>query len=265
MKYKTIMPKIDKINFEIPELQSMKKYPSDLYYIGNKKLLNNKKISIVGTRRPYNYTKEAVFNLSKELSLRGITIVSGCAMGVDAIAHQGAGAENTIAVMGNSLDIKYPSVNKTLIEEIENKGLILSQYKKNFKATRWSFVVRNEIVVALGEILIVAQADLKSGSMRSVEYALKMGKEIFVLPHRLNESKGTNQLLKEGLAKPILDINEFANRFKNIATKKIDDPFLAYCASNPSYEEAIKLYKEKIFEAELQGKIEIHNGKVKVL
>ncbi len=259
------MPKIKKVDFEILELQSMKKYPKELYYTGNKELLKRKKISIVGTRRPYGYTKEMVFSLSKELSRRDIVIVSGCAMGVDAVAHQGAGVENTIAVMGNSLDIRYPSVNKHLIEEIENNGLILSQYEKNFKATRWSFVVRNEIVVALGDILIVAQADLKSGSMRSVEYALKMGKEIFVLPHRIGESEGTNHLLKKGFAKPILDIEEFANRFKNITTQKTDDPFLSYCASNPSYEEAVKLYKEKIFEAELEGRIEVYNGKIKVL
>ncbi len=98
-------------------------------------------------------------------------------MGVDSIAHQNAGANNTIAIMANGLDIKYPNVNKSIITKIENEGLTLSQFKAGFKATPWSFVLRNEIVVSLGEILIVSEADLKSGSMRSVEYALKMGKK----------------------------------------------------------------------------------------
>ena len=248
----------------------MKKYPKELFYIGDSSLLFKKKVSIVGTRRPFGYTKEMTFKIAKELSDRGVVIVSGAAMGVDALAHSGAGAKNTIAVMGNSLDIRYPVVNKGLIEEIEKKGLVLSLYEKNFKATKWSFVIRNEIVVALGEVLIVPQADLKSGTMRSVEFALEMGKEIFVLPHRLGESEGTNYLLKNNLAEPIFDIKDFADQFgvkkdSDKEKKDLKDPFLIYLSTNPSYEEAVKKYKDRIFEAELEGIIEIVNGKIKLL
>ena len=74
------------------------------------------------------------------------------------------------------LDIRYPVINRPLIEGIENRGLILSQFNDGFRATGWSFVVRNELVVALGDLLIVTEADLKSGSMRSVEYGFENGK-----------------------------------------------------------------------------------------
>ena len=162
------------ISENIPALENMKKYPKELYGIGDINLLKRPKVSIVGTRRPSNYTKHFTYLLSQALSKRGVCLVSGAAMGVDAIVHNGAGAENTIAVVANSLDIRYPAINRLLIESIEKEGLMLSQFPKTFKATPWSFVVRNELVVALGDVLVVTEADENSGSMRSVEFALKM-------------------------------------------------------------------------------------------
>lgn len=246
------------IDFNIPELKLMAKEPKELFYIGNKDLLQNRMVSIVGTRRPCNYTKDLTFKLAQALAKRGVTIVSGGAMGVDAIAHRGATPSNTIAVMANGLDIKYPAVNKSLIADIEKNGLTLSFYKDGFKATKWSFVARNELVVALGTVLIVTEADLNSGSLRSVEYALKMQKDIYVLPHRLGESLGTNELLEKGLAQPIYNIEEFANKFGKIV--EIKDDFLNYLKQNPTLDEAIAKYGDKIYEAELEGLIAIENG-----
>ena len=246
------------VDFDIKELSLMKKEPKELFYIGNSKLINRTKVSIVGTRRPCNYTKDYTFKIAKALAKRGVVVVSGAAMGVDAIAHRGAGAKNTIAVMANGLDIKYPAVNKSLIEEMEREGLTLSFYKDGFKATKWSFVSRNELVVALGEILIVTEADLNSGSLRSVEFAQKMGKDIFVLPHRLGESEGTNMLLKECKATPIYDIESFANRFGELEEKS--DEFIEYLKTKPTLDEALLKYSDKIYEAELEGLIAIENG-----
>ena len=169
---------INVVDFDIPELNLMKKYPDTIYCKGDLSLLSRPKVSIVGTRRPSSYTKRYTYDIAKALSCRGVAIVSGAAMGVDAIAHLGAGVENTIAVMANGLSSRYPSVNRSMIEEIESRGLTLSQFDPDFKATAWSFVLRNEIVVALGESLIVTEADIDSGSMRSVEYALRMEKDI---------------------------------------------------------------------------------------
>lgn len=249
----------------IPHLEAMKKYPSTLFYKGNLDLLKRPKVSIVGTRRPSNYTRQYTFNLAKALAKRGVCVVSGAAMGVDAIAHEGAGEDNTIAVVANGLNIRYPAVNRGLIEGIENRGLVLSQFNDGFRASGWSFVVRNELVVALGDILVVTEADLDSGSMRSVEYALKMGKEIFVLPQRLGESLGTNQLLNEKRAKAIHDIEAFASRFGRGVNDEVEkDEFFYFCQNSPTFDESLEKYGDRVYEAELDGVITIQNGIVRL-
>ena len=250
----------------IPELDSMKKYPHQLFYEGNLALLKRPKVSIVGTRSPSTYTRQFTYVLSKALAKRGVCIVSGAAMGVDTIAHEGAGSENTIAVVANGLDIRYPVINQSLIESIEQEGLMLSQFNDGFRATGWSFVVRNELVVALGDILIVTEADLNSGSMRSVEYALKMGKEIWVLPHRLGESLGTNKLLLEGKAQMIKDVETFASRFgQAVESNIVKDDFFYFCQTSPTFDETVKQFGDRVYEAELEGSITIHNGIVMLL
>jgi len=250
------------IDFHIGALDAMKRYPETLYYQGNLALLEAKKVSIVGTRRPNAYTKTMVTQLASALSRRGVVVVSGAAMGVDALAHRGAGAEHTIAVMGNGLNYRYPAVNASLIEEIEQKGLVLSQFEPDFKARPWSFVVRNEMVVALGEVLIVAQADRQSGTMRSVAFAKKMGKPIYVLPHRIGESEGTNDLLKEGSAEAIFDIEAFADRFGSEEVFQDEDEFIIFCKRSPTYEEAVQKFGQRVFEAELEGVIMVQDGRI---
>jgi len=249
----------------VPHLEAMHKYPSTLFFKGDLTLLDRPKVSIVGTRRPSTYTRQSVFSLACALVKRGVCVVSGAAMGVDAIAHEGAGPSNTIAVVANGLDIRYPAINKNLIESIENQGLLLSQFNDGFRATGWSFVVRNELVVALGDILVVAQADINSGSMRSVEYALKMGKEIFVLPQRLDESLGTNQLLQENKAKSIYDIECFASQFGQSVEDDIEkDDFFYFCQKRPTFDESLEKFGDRVYEAELEGIITIQNGIVRL-
>lgn len=253
------------ITEHILALENMKKYPQELFYKGNLALLNRPKVSIVGSRRLSNYTRDVTYGLAKALSKRGVCVVSGAAMGVDAVAHEGAGAQNTIAVVANGLDIRYPTINKNLIEAIENKGLMLSQFNDGFRATGWSFVVRNELVVALGDILIVTEADLDSGSMRSVEYALRMGKKIYVLPQRLHESLGTNKLLEEGKAQCITDIEAFVSCFGEEVKSDIEkDDFFYFCQTSPTFDDTVSRFGDKIYEAELEGLVTIHNGIVRL-
>jgi len=251
----------------IPALDAMKKNPDPLYFQGDLSLLDRPKISIVGTRKPSPYTRQFTYDLAKALSRRGVAIVSGAAMGVDAIAHQGAGAANTIAVMANGLDIRYPAINAAMIVGIEQEGLVLSQFPDGQKAANWSFVVRNELVVALGEILIVAEADVGSGSMRSVEYALKMERPIYVLPHPLDTSRGTNTLLAQGLAQPIYDIDSFAGQFGVAPSNEgmARDEFFYFCQQAPTLDLAVELFGDRVYEAELTGEIRIENGRVGIL
>ena len=258
---------ICRLSEHIDELDSMRKYPDELYYIGKTNLLKRPKVSIVGTRRPLHYTKHFTQTLAKALASRGVCIVSGAAMGVDTAAHIGAGMSNTIAVVANSLDIRYPATNRRMIESIEQQGLIISQFAPTFRATPWSFVVRNEIVVALGDVLVVTEADINSGSMRSVEFALKMGKKIFVLPHRLDESLGTNQLLQKGLAEAIYDIEAFVGRYGVVPKdNRINkDEFFYFCQTQPTLDEAIARFGSRVYEAELEGIISVDNGLVQLV
>ena len=252
-----------KIQEHISELDSMKKYPEELFYEGNLALLKQVKVSIIGSRRPSKYSKELTHKLAKSLSQRGVSVVSGGAMGIDAIAHMGAGEFSTISVLPCGVDVKYPAVNKNLLSAIEKNGLLLSQFQNSFKATPWSFVVRNELVVALGDVLVVAEAELNSGSMRSIEFALKMGKKIYVLPQRLGESEATNQLLKEGKAEAIYSVEDFVSKFATLATPNVvSDEFLLYCEKNPTYEELLQKYPDRVFEAELNGEIKVLNAVV---
>lgn len=256
----------DTIPFLIDELGLMTQYPTNLYYKGSLELLLRPKISIVGTRRPNPYTRSITYELAKKLSSAGMVIVSGAAAGVDALAHQGAGVGNTIAILPCGIDIRYPKGNFELIGSIETQGLTLSQFEPAFEARAWSFVVRNEVVVALGECLIVTEADIGSGSMRSVDYALEMGKQIYVLPHRIRESEGTHRLLAQGKAIAIENIDDFvALVSKTAADAMTDTPFLAFCRSSPSYEEVLMKFPCEVFEAELSGAIDVRNGRVIVV
>ena len=252
---------IHKIDFNIKELEDIKKYPENIYYIGNTKLLNFIKIGIVGSRHPNNYARQKIGEISNKLSNAGICIVSGGAMGVDTIAHTNAKPSNTIMIAGTGLDKRYPKINSKLIQNIEEQGLVLSQFEKGTPSFPRNFAIRNSIIVALSKVLIVGYADKNSGTTRSIEYAIKMKKKIYVLPHRIGESEGTNELLEKGLATAIYDIDVFINKFASLKSDNgTIDKFLEYCSNNPIYDDAVIKYKEKVFEYEILGKIEIING-----
>ncbi len=106
--------------------------------------------------------------------------------------------------------------------------------------------------MALGEILVIAEAELDSGSMRSAEYALAMGKKIFVLPHRLGESSGTNALLQSYQATPIYDIETFASQFGAAVDECVQkDDFFYFCQGAPTFDETLAQFGDRVYEAEL--------------
>jgi DNA processing protein len=250
---------IKEISTDIEQFKILKKPPKTLFAMGNTSLLDTKMVSIVGTRRPISYTKEQTKRLALAFSSIGYSVVSGAAMGVDALAHDGA-MPNTIAVMANSLDVIYPKVNQKLISKIYEKALAISEYPNTTKATRYSFVIRNRLVVALGEVLIITEADLDSGTMRSAEIAKELGRDIYVLPHRLGESRGTQKLLADGDAKLITNIDSFVSKFGEV--KIVTDEEELFFKTVPTLKEALQKYGDKIYEYELEGKIEVKNLKV---
>ena len=221
----------------------------ELFYKGNLELLNRPKIAIVGSRKASKYTKETTFLLAKKLAKK-FTIISGGALGVDTEAHKGA-YPNTIFVSPSSLDIIYPKSNENLIKNIYQNSLAISEYEKNYRPHKYTFLQRNRIIVALSEFIIIAEADKQSGSMRSFEWAKKYNKKVYVLPHRINESSGTRYLASTNQAEVIWDIDEFCKNLGIEDNKKI-----------LNLNEALKKYGTQLYEMELDGRVNIKNGKV---
>ncbi|WP_457564475.1 DNA-processing protein DprA [Caminibacter sp.] len=230
-------------------LQNIRINDFKLFALGNLELLKKEKIAIVGSRRASKYSKEITFLLAKKLSKKFV-IVSGGALGIDTEAHKGA-FPNTIFVSPSSLDKIYPKANENLIKNIYKDALALSEYEKNHMPRKYTFLERNRIIVSLSDFVIIPEAEINSGSMRSFEWAKEMGKKVYVIPQRLNESSGTRYLARNSLAEVIWDIDEFC---KN---KGIEDE-----SKILSYKEAYKKYGERLFEMEILGEIEIKNGKV---
>lgn len=254
-----------KILKEIPKsLLDLPNPPKQLFYKGNTKLLKNTKVAIVGTRAPNQYTKALMPLIVKRIS-QYATIVSGGAIGVDKLAHINS-FPNTIMVSPSSLDIYYPLQNKKLIQDIEENALILSEYKKGYTPHRYSFLDRNRIVIALGDIVILPQGDINSGTSCSAKIALKLKKPIFTFPHRYSESPLTNSLLEDKKAEAIYNIDNFINKYfsrKKTINAQTNDEILEFCKSAPSFEDALIKFGNKILEYELMGLLVRENNLIK--
>lgn len=175
--------------------------PKKIYLIGNKDLLYQKGIAIVGARDATQYGKKIAYNLAKELSEQNIVIISGLAIGIDSYAHKGSLEKGTIAVLGSGIDNIYPKENLELAREIiKNKGCIISEYPLGTKPERLHFPQRNRIISGLSDGVVVIEASKKSGALITAEFALEQGKEVFAVPGDINkkQSEGTNQLIKDG-------------------------------------------------------------------
>ena len=190
--------------------------PISLYVKGNKEILSNKNIGIVGCRECTEYGKKAAKYFSYNLTKQNINIVSGLARGVDSYAHLGclstyyenknSGKANynygkTIAVVANGLDTIYPKENFELANQIiESGGVIVSEYPCGTKPDKLNFPARNRIISGISSGIIVVEAKQKSGTLITVDFALEQGREVFVVPGNINaiNSVGTNDLIKQG-------------------------------------------------------------------
>ena len=184
--------------------------PLALYLWG--KLPEGGSVAVVGSRRCSDYGRRVAYRLGRFLSERGIIVISGLALGIDSAAHRGAlaGGGRTVAVLGSSLDRIYPPSNAPLARRIvEAEGGIISEFPLGTGARREYFPRRNRIVSALSDAVVVVEAKERSGTFITVNYALDMGKEVFVVPGNIDSpfSRGTNRLLKEG-ATPLVDFEE---------------------------------------------------------
>lgn len=183
-------------------LKEIRDYPKELYYIGDPKLLEEKCVSIVGSRKTNQYGRSTAYSFGKALGQRGITVVSGMAVGIDTCAHEGALQEkgNTAAVLACGLDLCYPPRNRELKEKIESAGIVLSEYPPGTAAQRYYFPQRNRIISGLSPLTVVVQAGNRSGALITAELAADQGRDVGAVPGNIDSeyNLGSNKLLREG-------------------------------------------------------------------
>ena len=209
---------------QYPEcLRNIHTPPTKLYCMGNINLLSSFSIAMIGCREYTEYGKSMAMYFSYQLAKRNITIVSGLAKGIDGFSHIGAlrAGGNTIAVVGNGLDIIYPKEHKKLEQEIiQNGGVIVSEYPLGTKPDKYTFPARNRIISALSDGVFVIEAKEKSGTLITVDFALEQGKDIFALPGNITSrnSVGTNQLIGDG-AKCVIQVKDILEEYGNFFSK----------------------------------------------
>ncbi len=170
--------------------------PVLLYYKGNANLNNQKSLSIIGTRSNTDYGKRITEELIENLKEYQITIYSGLAFGIDAIAHKSALKNNltTVGVLAHGLHSIYPIQHKSLAKEMLLQGGLLTEFTKNTKADKHNFPRRNRIVAGISDATIVIETDVKGGSMITAELAFNYNKDLFAIPGRITDAKSSGCL-----------------------------------------------------------------------
>jgi DNA processing protein len=189
--------------------------PTVLYYLGD--FFDKKNLAIVGSRKATNYGQQIIDTIVPDLVAAGYTIVSGGAIGIDAMAHQAALAcgGKTIAILGSGLLKPYPSANKKLFAAIvEQGGVVASSYPLMAEGLPHHFPARNRIVTGLSQGCLVVQAAQKSGALISAHCALEQGREVFAVPGAFDDelSAGCHEIIQQG-AKLVVNSADILTEF----------------------------------------------------
>jgi len=183
-------------------LKQIDQPPPVLYLRGNLLPEDDWAVAIVGTRAVTPYGRQATEELADTLARNGITVVSGLARGVDAIAHTAAlkAGGRTLAVLGSGVDKIYPPEHRSLAEKMTAQGAILSDYAPGTPPDSVNFPPRNRIISALARAVVVIEAADTSGALITAEFAAGQGREVFALPGSIYapQSRGTNRLVAKG-------------------------------------------------------------------
>lgn len=181
--------------FQIPD-------PPPFIYVKGLLFAGDVAVAVVGSRRATSYGLMTTGKLSGELASRGVCVVSGLARGVDTAAHKGAlqAGGRTIGVLGCGIDRIYPPENRSLFEEMAQKGCLISEYPLGTMPLAENFPRRNRIISGLSCGVLVIEAAEKSGSLITAQYALEHGRDVFAVPGNISfaSSRGCNRLIKQG-------------------------------------------------------------------
>ncbi len=196
-----------------------------MYVNGNLNVEDEWAVAVVGTRRVTAYGRMVAMELAGFLARNGVTVVSGLARGVDAIAHQSAlqAGGRTIAVLGSGVDIVYPPEHAKMAKEIIAQGALISDYPIGTPPDGVNFPPRNRIISGLSLATVVVEAGETSGALITAEFAVEQGRDVFAVPGSIMapQSDGTNRLIEQG-ARPLLKMDEILETLKleNIPEKQ---------------------------------------------
>ncbi|NOY98469.1 MAG: DNA-protecting protein DprA [Chloroflexi bacterium] len=192
-------------------LREIAQSPPVLYLRGEVTADDMWAVAIVGTRRATSYGRQVAEELATFLAQNGVTVVSGLARGVDAIAHQAAlkAGGRTLAVLGSGVDRVYPPEHRTLAGKIIANGALISDYPPGTPPESSNFPPRNRIISGLSMATIVVEAGETSGALITAEFAVEQGREVFAVPGNIfaPQSKGANRLIQQG-AHPLLKVRD---------------------------------------------------------
>jgi DNA processing protein len=236
-------------------LKEIDQPPPVLYVRGSIQDEDTWAVAIVGTRRVTVYGRQVTEEVSRFLAINGVTVVSGLARGVDAIAHDSAlkASGRTFAVLGSGVDRIYPPENLSMAEKIIRQGAIISDYAPGTPPDGVNFPPRNRIISGLAQAVIVVEAGETSGALITAQFAAEQGREVFAVPGNINaiQSKGTNRLIQDGahpLLKPedVLDIlhleqiQQKSTARKLIPADETEAQLLGILGSEPIYIDEIQ-------------------------
>jgi DNA processing protein len=183
-------------------LRELNDAPLVLYAIGDPEVLGTAQLAIVGSRNPTPSGAETAQQFAEHLAVRGLTITSGLALGIDGAAHRGALAAKglTIAVAATGLDRVYPAKHRDLAREIAGEGLLVSEFPVGTPIRAEYFPRRNRIISGLSLGTLVVEAALRSGSLISARLAMEQGREVFAIPGSIHNplARGCHQLIRQG-------------------------------------------------------------------
>ncbi len=176
--------------------------PLALYVRGALAAADETAVAVVGSRRASPYGLQCAERLSEELALRGISVVSGLALGIDGAAHRGAlrSGGRTLAVLGSGMSRLYPPQHERLASRVAEQGAVLSEYPLETDPLPHHFPRRNRLISGLSLGVVVVEASGRSGALITADMALEQGREVFAVPGPMTSvtSEGTHRLLKQG-------------------------------------------------------------------
>ncbi|MEP6757776.1 MAG: DNA-processing protein DprA [Actinomycetota bacterium] len=176
--------------------------PVGLFLRGRPLRLGDRRVAVVGSRRPSKLGIDAARDLGRGLAASGVVVTSGGAIGIDARAHEGAldAGGTTVAVLGSGIDVEYPATNRALLREIVQRGTLVSEYPPGVPAEPFRFPARNRLIAGLSIGVVIVEGVARSGTRSTADYASQLGIDVFAVPGPVNSplTEAPHELIRDG-------------------------------------------------------------------